>query len=60
VAAQKIYIPVYKDGAWHYAVVTGTIGTKVPEGEPAVDSRCMTKTSPDRLQPTPPPTPPTP
>lgn len=54
-AAQKIYIPFYKDGAWHWVSVSGTYdtGAKVPEGEPAVHSRAMTKTPPSRLQPDP-------
>ena len=54
-AAQFIYIPFYKDGAWHQAKVNAVYdtGTKVPEGEPMVKSSAMSITPPQRLQPEP-------
>lgn len=54
-AAQPIYIPFYKDGAWHWVKVAGVYdtGQKVPEGEPCVNSRAMTTTPVARLQPDP-------
>lgn len=54
-AAQFIYIPFYKDGAWHFAKIPGTYdtGQKVPEGEPCVKATAITTTPPQRLQPDP-------
>lgn len=54
-AAQSVFIPFYKNGAWHFIKVTGVYdtGAKVPEGDPMVKSAAMTITPPQRLQPDP-------
>jgi len=54
-AAQAIFIPFYKDGAWHFVKVQGVYdtGNKVPEGQPMVKAMAMTATPPQRLQPVP-------
>ena len=54
-AQQSIFLPFYKDGAWHFAKVNAVYdtGQKVPEGEPMVKSSAITVTPPQRLQPDP-------
>jgi len=52
-AQQAIYIPFYKDGAFHYVKVVGETGPQVPEGEPSFKSSATSTTPPKRLQPEP-------
>ena len=54
-ATQKIMIPFWKEGAFHWAELTGTYSTtvKVDEGMPCVRSDAISTTPPQRLQPDP-------
>jgi len=54
-AAQKVYIPMWKDGVYYWVAVNGTFDTaaKVPEGEPCISARAVDSTPSARLQPDP-------